>query len=98
MPKVADWISTVTKEDTSATPRAFGHVAEHRDPFLARLHLVAHDLELIGEGGIARADLLRHAQDRLVERLARLDADKHHVEAVGEAGDLVSCRRLKLPL
>ena len=45
----------------------------------------ADHVEFVGQGGIARADFLGDAEDRLVERLARLDADKHHVERVGKA-------------
>jgi hypothetical protein len=46
----------------------------------------ADDLEFVGQRrGRTRLDFLGHPEDRLVERLTRLDADQHHVKRVGKA-------------
>ncbi len=97
VPKVADWISTVTKLATSTHAGAFGHVAQHADLVLAGLDLVGDHLEFVGQRGEAGADFLGDADDRLVQRLAGLDADQHHVQRVGKAvGDLLLALLLAL--
>mmetsp|Transcript_23079 Transcript_23079/g.39263 ORF Transcript_23079/g.39263 Transcript_23079/m.39263 type:complete len:374 (+) Transcript_23079:2605-3726(+) len=68
---------------------AFGHVVQYGDLVLARLHLVADDLELFGQRRERGLQFVGHSGDGLVQRLARFHTDQHHIEAVGEAlGDL----------
>ena len=97
VPNCWHWISTVTNDGDVRHAAALGHVLQHARLVLAGLHLVADQLEFVGEVGKAGAQLLRDADDRLVERLAGLDADQHHVEAVGKAvGDLLLALLLAL--